>query len=47
MTKVEAEILMHKAEKEDLSPEERLALLKYANSLVGALKQDIDNLNNN
>ncbi len=47
MVKEEAEKLIEKAKKEELNPEEKLVLLKYINSLVGDLKQDIDNLNNN
>ncbi len=47
MTKEEAEILMAKAKEEELSAEEKLALLKYVNSLVSDLKQDINSLNNN
>lgn len=47
MTKEEAEKLMAKAKEEELSSEEKLALLKYVNSLVGDLKQDVNSLNNN
>ena len=47
MTKKEAEALMAKAKEKELNSEEKLVLFKYVNSLVGDLKQDIDNLNNN
>ncbi len=47
MTQEEVDVLVEKAKKEELSPEEKLALLKYANSLVGDLKQDVMSLSNN